>query len=185
MPDRGWIVVGVAAAAVLVAVIVLGLRLGRTRRLRRVFGSEYERTVREAGSRSEAEAELRGRRRRHGRLDLRPLEPEAPRGYLERWQAMQERFVDDPQGATVEADNLVLSVMRARGYPVEDIEQRAADISVDYPGVVASYRAAHEVAVRQSVGEATTGDLRNAMRHYRALFDELLGTNAVERLRAR
>jgi hypothetical protein len=185
MPYWGWILIGIAAAALVVAVVLVGVRASRTRRLRETFGPEYDRTLDDAGSRGEAEAELRDRQKRHDELDLRPLAPDVRESYLEQWRVTQERFVDDPRGATVEADHLVVDVMRARGYPVEDIDQRAADISVDHPELVANYRAAHEITVRQSVGDATTEDLRNAMRHYRALFDELLDTDAVERVRVR
>jgi hypothetical protein len=181
MPYWGWIVIGVAAA-VLLAVIVLSVRVGRSKRLRSAFGPEYDRTLDEAGSRSEAEAELRDRQKRHEELDLQPLAPEARDRFLEQWRSTQERFVDDPRGATMEADHLVLEVMRARGYPVEDFDRRAADISVDYPELVGNYRAAHDIAVRQSLGEASTEELRRAVRHYRALFDELLETGAEERL---
>jgi len=146
---------------------------------------EYDRTRDEPSSRSQAEAELRERQKRHEEFELRPLDPATREEYLERWRTTQELFVDDPHGAAVEADHLVLEVMRARGYPVEDIDQRAADISVEYLDLVDNYRSAHDVAVRQSVGEATTEDLRNAMRHYRGLFDELLETGAAERLRVR
>ncbi len=184
MPYWGWIVIGVSAV-VLVALVLAGMRIARTRRLRETFGPEYDRTVEEAGSRGEAESELRERQKRHDQLDLQPLEPEVRDDFLEQWRTTQERFVDDPRGATVEADHLVLEVMRARGYPVEDIDRRAADISVDYPELVENYRSAHQVAVKQSIGEATTEDLRHAMRHYRALFDELLETSAGERLRVR
>jgi len=181
MPYWGWIAIGVAAT-VLVVVVVLGVRVGRSKRLRDAFGPEYDRTVDETGSRSEAEAELRDRRKRREELDLRPLSPEERNEYLEQWRSRQERFVDDPKAATMEADQLVLAVMRARGYPIEDFDRRAADISIDYPELVGNYRAAHEIAVRQSMGEATTEDLRRAMRHYRELFDELLETSAEERL---
>ena len=184
MPYWGWIAIGVAAVAVVVAIVV-GIRMNRTKQLKDTFGPEYDRTVDEAGSRSEAESELRDRQKRHDQFDLRPLEPSVREDYLDQWRTTQERFVDDPHGATIEADHLVLEVMRARGYPVEDIDQRAADISVQHPQLVDSYRSAHDVAVRQSVGEASTEDLRNAMRHYRALFDELLETGVEERLRVR
>jgi len=182
MPYWVWIVIGVAAV-VLVGAIVLAVRANRTRKLRSTFGPEYDRTVDEVGSRSEAEAELRERQKRHDELELRPLDPEVRDDYLARWRSTQERFVDDPRGATTEADHLVLEVLRARGYPIEDIDRRAADISVDYPDLVGNYRAAHDVAVRQTADEATTEDRRNAMRHYRDLFDELLETGAGERLR--
>src|SRR5690348_16931775 len=159
MPYWGWIVIGVAAA-ILVAAIVIGVRVGRSKRLRDTFGPEYDRTVEQAGSRSEAEAELRERQKRHDEFELRPLSPEARDDYLEQWRSTQERFVDDPRGAATEADHLVLEVMRARGYPVEDFDRRADDISVDHPELVGNYRSAHEIAVRQSNGEASTEDLR-------------------------
>ena len=181
MPYWGWIVIGIAAAAAIVAVLA-GARVGRTRRLRAAFGPEYDRTVDAAGDRSEAEAELLERRKRREQLDIRELDPGAREQYLDQWRVAQERFVDDPPGATIEADQLVLDVMRARGYPVEDFDRRAADISVDYPELVGNYRSAHAVAVKQSLGEASTGDLRQAMRHYRALFDELLETGTRERV---
>jgi hypothetical protein len=184
MPYWGWIAIGVAAVVIVVAIVV-GARVGRTKRLQGAFGPEYGRTLDEAGSRDEAEAELRERQKRHEQLDLKPLAADAREDYLEQWRATQERFVDDPHGAAIGADHLVLEVMRARGYPVEDIDQRAADISVDYPELVGNYRSAHAVAVKQSVDEATTEDLRKAMRNYRSLFDELLGSNAEERLRVR
>jgi hypothetical protein len=182
MPYWGWIPIGLAAVVIVVAFLP-AMRVRTTRRLRHAFGSEYDRAVDKAGSRSAAEAEVRERQSRHESFDLRPLEPQARENYLERWRAAQERFIDDPRGANIEADELVLEVMRERGYPIEDIDRRAADISVEYPEFVDSYRFAHDVAVRQSVGEATTEDLRTAMRHYRGLFDELLETGAEERLR--
>jgi hypothetical protein len=151
MPYWGWIPIGVAAA-VLLAAVVAGIRLGRTRRLR------------------SAEVQLRERQDRRDPFDLKQLDPETREAYLEQWRATQERFLDDPHGAAVEADHLVLEVMRERGYPVED---------------VGSYRSAHDVAFGQSAGEATTEDLRSAMRGYRALFDELLETSASERARVR
>ena len=165
MPYWGWIVIGIAAAAAIVAVLA-GARVGRTRRLRAAFGPEYDRTVDAAGDRSEAEAELLERRKRREQLDIRELDPGAREQYLDQWRVAQERFVDDPPGATIEADQLVLDVMRARGYPE----------------LVGNYRSAHAVAVKQSLGEASTGDLRQAMRHYRALFDELLETGTRERV---
>jgi len=125
---------------------------------------------------------LRERPRRPAQLDLQPLSKVARSGFLDRWRSTQERFVDDPHVATMEADRLVTDVMRARGYPVDDFDRRAADISVDNPELVGNYRSAHEVAGRQSVGDATTDDLRRAMRHYRALVDELLETDPAERL---
>src|SRR5579871_555173 len=119
MPVWGWILIGIAAAIVIG--VVIAVPTVRTRRLKGRFGSEYDRTVEDAESRRVAEAELRERERRRQELDIRPLEPEARESYLEQWRSTQESFVDDPRGAVIEADNLVLSVMRARGYPVDDL----------------------------------------------------------------
>jgi hypothetical protein len=130
--------------------------------------------VEQAGDRREAEQELREREKRHEELDLRPLEPEARDRYLEEWEATQGRFVDDPTGAVKDADTLVQRVMRERGYPVDDFEQRAADISVEHPDLVEKYRTAHGIARSSQRGEASTEDLRHSVRHYRALFVELL-----------
>jgi hypothetical protein len=168
-----WIVIAV------VAVIVLGLvwaatRTRRTRSLQDRFGSEYDRTVEHAGDRREAERELREREKRHEQLELRPLPPEVRDRYVQGWQATQGRFVDDPKGAVKDADTLVQRVMRDRGYPVDDFEQRAADISVEHPDLVEKYRTAHGIARASERGEASTDDLRHSVRHYRALFVELL-----------
>jgi predicted nucleic acid-binding protein len=167
----------------LVVVVVAALaywaltrRRRRTEQLRERFGPEYEHAVEERGDRRQAEAELAERRERRARLDIRPLDPGARERYGERWQAAQRRFVDKPIEAVGEADALVAAVMSERGYPVSDeFDQRAADISVDHPVVVEHYRAAHEISLRTTAGEASTEDLRQAMVHFRALFDELLG----------
>ncbi len=169
------------AMIVVGAIVVLGLILWAVRRERRShelhdrFGPEYEREVRERGNRSRAEAELDRRVRRVDRLSIRPL-PESERSRFEtRWNQQQARFVDDPRGAVGEADHLVEEVMVRRGYPVAgDFDQKAADISVDHPQVVENYRNAHHIAQRVETGGAGTEDLRRAMIHYRALFDELL-----------
>src|ERR687884_55880 len=118
---------------------------------------------------------LRARQKRRDELDVKPLDPAARERYAEEWQATQARFVDDPGGAITEADVLIQRVMRERGYPVEDFEQRAADVSVDHPDVVNNYRAAHGISIAHERERATTEDLRVAMQHYRSLFDELLG----------
>jgi hypothetical protein len=147
----------------------------RQTRLRKRFGPEYDRIVHEKGSERRAEAELDARTRRVERLPIRPLsEPDAAR-FVETWRALQIRFVDEPSAAIAEADRLVGEVMTARGYPLADFDQRAADISVDHPRVVANYRAARDIARRQGRGEASTEDLRQAIIHYRALFEDLLG----------
>ncbi len=166
--------------AIVVVVLLLALlaffagRQRRSRRLQDKFGPEYDRTVEQAGDRRAAEAELRERTERRAELNIVPLEPEARSRYIEAWRNTQAQFVDEPVEATREADRLITSVMRDRGYPVDDFEQRAADISVDHPQVVDDYRAAHAIAAANDRSEASTEDLRQALVHYRSLFEELL-----------
>jgi FtsZ-interacting cell division protein ZipA len=172
----------VIVAIVVIALIVAALVVARQRRsqqLQERFGPEYERAVEErGGDRREAEAELRERRQRRQEFEIRELEPAARDRYADRWRAAQRRFVDQPGPAVGEADALVMEVMRERGYPVADeFEQRAADVSVDHPEVVEHYRAAHEISGRATIGEASTEDLRQAMVHFRALFNDLLGAD--------
>jgi hypothetical protein len=178
-----WIVIA-AAAVVVIAVVWAATRARRTRSLQGRFGGEYDRTIEHAGGRREAERELTDRERRHEELDLRPLTPEARDRYVRDWQVTQSRFVDDPSGAVAEADALVQRVMKERGYPTDDFEQRAADISVEHPDLVEKYRTAHGVAQASERGDASTDDLRHSVRHYRSLFEELLVTSD-ERERAR
>jgi hypothetical protein len=168
-----WIAIAVVAAVVLLG-FWWGTRTRRTRSLKDRFGREYDRTIEHAGDRREAERELREREKRHDQLELRPLEPEVRDRYVEEWEATQARFVDDPKGAVKTADTLVQRVMNDRGYPVDDFEQRAADISVEHREVVEKYRTAHGIAQASERGEASTEDLRHSVRHYRALFVELL-----------
>jgi hypothetical protein len=169
-----WIVIGMVVAIVVLGVLISALRTRRSHSLQDQFGREYDRTVDKAGGRREAERELVERQKRHDELELRPLSPDARERYLQRWQATQGRFVDDPTGAVSEADELVQRVMRDRGYPVDDFEQRAADISVEHPELVEKYRTADGIARASERGEASTEDLRHSVRHYRALFVELL-----------
>jgi hypothetical protein len=169
-----WIVIAVVVAIVVLGVVASALRTRRSRSLQDRFGREYDRTVDKAGCRREAEQELTEREKRHEELELRPLSPDARERYLQQWQATQGRFVDDPTGAVSEADKLVQRVMRDRGYPVDDFEQRAADISVEHPDLVEKYRTANGIARASERGEASTEDLRHSVRHYRALFVELL-----------
>jgi len=169
-----WIVIGVVVAFVVLGVMGSAMRTRRSRSLQDRFGREYDRTVGKAGSRREAEQELRQREKRHEELELRPLSQAARERYLQQWQATQGRFVDDPTGAVSEADELVQRVMRDRGYPVDDFDQRAADISVEHPDLVEKYRTADGIARASERGEASTEDLRHSVRHYRALFVELL-----------
>jgi hypothetical protein len=172
------ITIVIAVAVVLLAGIAtwLLIRKRRTKRLRSQFGGgEYTRAVKEGGSRRQAEAALDERAERVERLHIQPLAPSDRARFVEAWSRVQARFVDGPGGAVMEADQLLGDVMSVRGYPVSDFEQRAADISVDHPLVLANYRAAHESALRQKSGQASTEDLRQAMIHYRTLFDELVG----------
>jgi hypothetical protein len=168
------------AVAVMLAVAVLTwLYMQRrhrttTAKLRQRFGPEYELAVGEHGSERRAEAQLAARETRVEKLKIRDLDPAERKHFSGQWQALQARFVDDPKGAVTEADALVSSLMQARGYPVADFNQRAADISVDHPRVVANYRSAHEIALRLGKGEATTEDLRTATLQYRSLFEELV-----------
>ena len=167
-----------AAAVILVIVVAVALyvrkRRNTTAKLRDRFGPEYDRAVQQQGSERKAEAKLADREARVEMLKIRDLDPMERERYLAQWQAVQSRFVDYPKGAVTEADELVCSLMQTRGYPVADFDQRAADISVDHPRVVESYRAAHSVALQLGKGEASTEDLRTAMIHYRSLFDELV-----------
>jgi hypothetical protein len=169
-----WIVIGVFVAVVVLGIVIGALGTRRSRSLQDRFGPEYDRTVDKTGGRREAEHELREREKRHEELELRPLSQAAREHYLQQWQGTQSRFVDDPAGAVAEADDLVQQVMRDRGYPVEDFEQRAADISVEHPDLVEKYRTANGIARASERGEATTDELRHSVRHYRALFVELL-----------
>ena len=169
-----WIVIGVIVVFVVLGVVFSALRTRRSRSLQNQFGREYDRTVDKAGGRREAERELAERKKRHDELELKPLSQDARERYLQQWQVTQGRFVDDPPGAVSEADELVQRVMRDRGYPVDDFERRAADISVEHPELVEKYRTANGIARASERGEASTEDLRHSVRHYRALFVELL-----------
>jgi hypothetical protein len=169
----------VAAALVILIIAVTAWLYVRKRRsttadLRQKFGSEYERAVQEHGSGRKAEAKLADREKRVEKLNIRDLNPMEHDRFVKRWESVQSRFVDSPKGAIAEADDLVSSVMRTRGYPVSEFDQRAADISVDHPRVVENYRSAHEIALRVGKDAASTEDLRTAMIHYRSLFEELV-----------
>src|SRR5918994_5011462 len=170
-----WIVIAIAALAIIVIAVLAWLQT-RRRRLRETFGPEYERAVADAPTRKEAEAELEERRKRREELEIRPLSQDAAERYGHEWEAIQVRFVDDPVGATREADRLVQRVMSDRGYPMDDFDGRAELISVDYPTIVENYRKAHGAYLDYDRGEASTEDLRQAMVDYRALFHELVGT---------
>lgn len=171
------IAIVIAIAVMLIAGIAtwLFVRKRRTERLRNQFGSgEYSRAVKNGGSRRQAEAELDKRAERVDALHIRALAQGDRARFVESWTRVQARFVDSPGGAVTDADQLLGDVMSTRGYPMSDFEQRAADISVDHPLVLDNYRAAHQAALRQTRGQATTEDLRQAMIHYRTLFEELV-----------
>jgi hypothetical protein len=174
MPTWAWVVIAVAAVVVLGGLAWTAFRANQRRRLRQDFGPEYERAVADAPTRREAEAELEERRKRREELEIRPLSPTTRERYQREWEAAQAQFVDDPEAAIGEADRLIQEVMRERGYPVDDFEQRAADLSVDHPDVIQNYRAGHATSRKVVRGEAETEEVRQAMIHYRALFDELL-----------
>lgn len=178
--NQTLIIAVVVIAAVLIITAVFLSRRRRSAHLKDRFGAEYDRAVKTAGDQGKAEAELAERERRVAKLDIRALEPAEREGFIRRWTEVQARFVDDPPRAVAFADVLLGEVMKARGYPVSDFDQRAGDISVDHPKVVEHYRAGHEIAVRHERGEANTEDLRQAMIHYRALFDNLVGAVAPE-----
>jgi hypothetical protein len=164
-----------AVALLIVVAVVLYMRKRKktTAALRQRFGSEYDRAVLQQGSERKAEAKLADREARVEMLKIRDLELAEREGYLSRWQTVQSRFVDYPKGAVTEADELVSSLMQARGYPVSDFDQRAADISVDHPRVVENYRSGQDAALRLANREVSTEELRTAMLHYRSFFDEL------------
>jgi hypothetical protein len=183
--SAGTIVVIIVAILVVVAIVAGVVYDTRRRRLRRRFGPEYDRLVGETGSRKKAEAELAARERRVASLDIRPLDEAAQAKYAENWVAVQEQFVDAPPEATVGAQRLVMTVMRERGYPTDKTDQVLADLSVDHGRVLDHYRAASNISQRADDGAASTEELRQAMIHYRALFQDLLGTKPAEKVGAR
>ncbi len=176
--DMNTLVV-VLAAVVVVLLVLLVWSLGQRRRsevLREKFGPEYSHAVEEMGDRHKAEAELAARAKRVQSLDIHPLKVEQRNRFAQSWRNVQASFVDDPPGSVREADRLVTEVMNARGYPMGNFEQRAADISVDHATVVENYRAAHLIATRNGQGKTSTEDLRQALVYYRNLFNELLAS---------
>ncbi len=175
------IVVAVVLVLIAGAMVWMYVRNRRhtTAGLRRKFGSEYDRAVLTHGSERKAESKLEDRAKRIEELKIRDLDPTERERFSKQWESLQSRFVDSPRGAVTEADDLVSSVMKTRGYPVSDFDQRAADISVDHPKVVENYRSAHEIALRLFKDQATTEDLRTAMIHYRSLFEELVQVPAT------
>ena len=184
--DPKFMALVVVVILIIAALAWLYVRKRRTMTadLRQRFGPEYERAVRQHGSERKAEATLEDREKRVEKLNIRDLDPIEHERFLQRWESVQSRFVDSPKGAVAEADDQVSSLMKTRGYPVSDFDQRAADISVDHPRVVENYRSAHEIALRVGTSGATTEDLRTAMIHYRSLFEELVQVPATIEKRA-
>ena len=176
--DQNRMIVAIAVIVIVLMVVAViafvTSRKRRSKQLRERFGPEYDRVVRQEGDPRKAEGVLEFRQKRREKFDVRPLSAADRSSFAVRWSEVQARFVDDPRGAVTVADSLVTDVMQLRGYPIGEFEQRAADLSVDYPLIVDNYRAAHDIAMRHSEGKASTEDLRQAMVHYRALFRELL-----------
>ena len=172
--------------AVVLVLVITGAILGpvfsrrkRTERLHGQFGTEYDHTVQALGDERKANTELEERQRHVAALDINPLSVKERERYVADWSAVQSKFVDEPGQAIVDADGLIMEVMQLRAYPVSDFEQRAADISVNYPALVSNYRAARAIAVKNEQHQADTEELRQAMIYYRSLFEELLETDAV------
>lgn len=173
--SAGTIVAIVVVVIIVAALIAVGAFAARRRRLQQRFGPEYDRAVEGSDSRLKAEAELAEREKRVRGLDLRPLEPAARASYLAQWTTIQQQFVDSPTDAVTAAQSLITSVMGDRGYPTEDVGQITADLSVDHAETLGRFRTAQEISGRVADGTASTEDLRQAMVHYRALFQDLLG----------
>jgi len=172
--------------AVVLVLLVLGVILGaifsrrqRSKKFQNKYGPEYDRAVQNAGNEKKAQAELGERQKHVDTMNIRPLSVSERVRYQAEWTAIQAKFVDQPGQATVEADHLIMEVMKVRAYPVSDFEQRAADISVKYPALVSNYRAAREIAIKNEQHSANTEELRQALIYYRSLFDELLKDETV------
>jgi hypothetical protein len=176
-----WVVLGGVAIILLFACGAwVFYKKKQSHRLQQRFGPEYDRTVSDLQSRTKAESELKAREKRVELLSIVPLAPAEAAAFTKAWSVLQGRFVDDPKAAVAQADQLVRELMLKRGYPMGDFERRAADISVDHPAVVENYRAAQAIVVREKRAEADTEELRKAVVHYRALFDELLGAKQAK-----
>ncbi len=179
---QAWLVFAGAAILALIGLAAwFFFRKRQSQRLQQRFGPEYGRTVKELGSQTKAEADLKAREKRVERFHILPLAPSDAARFSEAWEALQGRFVDNPKGVVFEADKLVRELMLKRGYPMGNFERRAADLSVDHAVVVDHYRAAQAIAVRDGRGEADTEELRQAVVHYRVLFNELLEVREAER----
>jgi hypothetical protein len=172
--------------AVVLVLVILGAILGaifsrrqRSKRYSDKFGSEYDHTVKTMGNEKKAQTEMDERQKHVETLNIRPLSMNERERYLAEWKAIQAKFIDQPGQATVEADHLIMEVMQKRAYPVSDFEQRAADISINYPTLASNYRLAREIANKNEHHQADTEELRQALVYYRSLVDELLKTETV------
>jgi len=169
------IIIAVVVIAIAIGLIALIARAARSRRLHSRYGAEYDHTVETVGGRRKAEEELREREKRVHAYALTPLTSEDRSRFSLSWHDVEAAFVSNPTGAVARADELLTNVMAVRGYPMADFDQRAADLSVDHAEVVSNYRAGHDIAIRRGEDGADTEALRQAMIHYRALFEELVG----------
>jgi Tfp pilus assembly protein PilX len=172
--SAGATVAIIVVIVIIIVVAVFAAMAARRRRLKERFGPEYDRLVADQQSQRKAEAELAGRERRVRHLDIRPLSAAARTEYAGQWSSIQERFVDHPASAVSEAQQLVTAVLRDRGYPTEGYEQIMADLSVEHASNLEHYRAANALSDASANGQASTEDMRQAMIHYRAMFDDLL-----------
>ena len=177
--STAMIIVLIVSIVAIGAAVWMFVEKRRTQRLRTKFGPEYDRMVQQS-DRRQAESVLEKRTKRVEKFHIRSLTTDERSRFAEAWKREQARFVDDPRMAVGNADRLVGEVMRARGYPMAEFDQRADDISVDHPQVVENYRAAHDIAARDSRGDTSTEDLRQGMVYYRALFVELLEEPVLE-----
>ena len=182
MDPKILVPVVVAVVIIIVVAALFAVRKRKSVQLKQRFGPEYDRLVQQNGGAAHAEDVLAEREKRVEKFSIRPLSPGDRERYAEEWELVQRRFVDDPSMAVTEADNLVTAVMSARGYPMVDFEQRAADVSVNHPTVVQNYRSAREIVLRHGKGRSTTEDLRQAMVYFRSLFEELLGSPKPEKI---
>ena len=179
-------VIIIGALVLLIVVGLIGMAMARQRRTKRLqeqFGPEYERTLKKMGDKREAESDLEERLAHVNTLNIRPLTAEETNRYALQWQDVQREFVDEPLLSLQKGDRLIREVMKARGYPVEDFEQRVADISVHYPELVADYRGMHHIAIKESSETPNTEEIRKAMIHGRALFENLISNESREEVK--
>ena len=176
----GQVIVLIIVLLVIIGLALVAVRAARRRKLQHTFGPEYDRVVADTGSRADGERELREREKRHAELELKPLPPESKARYSAAWEEVQIQFVDNPGQAVTTADDLTTELIAERGYPTGDYDDQIANLSVEHARTLGHYRDAHEISRRNSEGDASTEDLRQALVHYRALFADLLGENPVQ-----